>query len=309
MALPPEVLTTTMRAHQKYFALEDGAGKLARASSWSPISSRKDGGAAIIAGNERVLRARSGDAEFFWDQDRKARWRRGCRRCADRLPRQARHGRRESRARGATLAPRARPQSARRRCGSTPSARRGWPRPIWSPAWSASSPSCRASWAATTRLQRASRRGRRSHRRALCAARARTTSARPHRSASRWRSPTSSTRWSGFFAIGEKPTGSKDPFALRRAALGVIRLIFENGLRLGLRSTSTKRKHDARLTIEPFRRADRIPCRSPEGASARKGRAARPDRRRVRVGWRGRPGAPARASGGVAAVPRRRRRG
>ena len=39
----------------------------------------------------------------------------------------------------------------------------------------------------------------------------------------------------GFFAVGNKPTGSKDPFALRRAGLGVIRLILENGLRLGLR--------------------------------------------------------------------------
>ncbi|HEY9568112.1 MAG TPA: glycine--tRNA ligase subunit beta, partial [Thalassobaculum sp.] len=38
----------------------------------------------------------------------------------------------------------------------------------------------------------------------------------------------------GFFAIGETPTGSKDPFALRRAALGVIRLILENDLRLSL---------------------------------------------------------------------------
>ena len=38
----------------------------------------------------------------------------------------------------------------------------------------------------------------------------------------------------GFFTIGEKPTGSKDPFALRRATLGVIRLIVENGLRLRL---------------------------------------------------------------------------
>ena len=35
----------------------------------------------------------------------------------------------------------------------------------------------------------------------------------------------------GFWAIDEKPTGSKDPYALRRAALGVIRLIIENGLR------------------------------------------------------------------------------
>ena len=39
----------------------------------------------------------------------------------------------------------------------------------------------------------------------------------------------------GFFAVGNKPTGSKDPFALRRAALGVIRLVLENGLRLPLR--------------------------------------------------------------------------
>jgi glycyl-tRNA synthetase beta chain len=39
----------------------------------------------------------------------------------------------------------------------------------------------------------------------------------------------------GFFAVGERPTGSGDPFALRRAALGVIRIIRENGLRLGLR--------------------------------------------------------------------------
>ena len=38
----------------------------------------------------------------------------------------------------------------------------------------------------------------------------------------------------GFWAIDEKPTGSKDPYALRRAALGVIRLVLENGVRLGL---------------------------------------------------------------------------
>jgi len=46
----------------------------------------------------------------------------------------------------------------------------------------------------------------------------------------------------GFFSIGEKPTVSKDPFALRRAALGVIRLIVENGLRLGLREYFNKAK-------------------------------------------------------------------
>ncbi|UAB77116.1 glycine--tRNA ligase subunit beta [Erythrobacter sp. SCSIO 43205] len=40
----------------------------------------------------------------------------------------------------------------------------------------------------------------------------------------------------GFFAIGQKPTGSKDPFALRRAALGIIRIVVENGIRLNLRT-------------------------------------------------------------------------
>jgi glycyl-tRNA synthetase beta chain len=40
----------------------------------------------------------------------------------------------------------------------------------------------------------------------------------------------------GFWAIDEKPTGSKDPFALRRAALGVIRLVLENGVRVGFKS-------------------------------------------------------------------------
>ena len=42
----------------------------------------------------------------------------------------------------------------------------------------------------------------------------------------------------GFWAIDEKPTGSKDPYALRRAALGVVRMVLENGVRLGLGPTA-----------------------------------------------------------------------
>ena len=72
MALPPEVLTTSMRAHQKYFACLDRDGKLAPRFLWSsPTWIADDGGKAIVAGNERVLRARLSDAQFFWDQDRK----------------------------------------------------------------------------------------------------------------------------------------------------------------------------------------------------------------------------------------------
>ena len=71
MDLPPEVLTTSMRAHQKYFPTEDKDGKLAPRFIVVANMETEDGGAAIVAGNERVLRARLADARFFWDQDRK----------------------------------------------------------------------------------------------------------------------------------------------------------------------------------------------------------------------------------------------
>ena len=45
----------------------------------------------------------------------------------------------------------------------------------------------------------------------------------------------------GFWAIDEKPTGSKDPYALRRAALGVIRIVLENGLRIALTTFASRR--------------------------------------------------------------------
>ena len=69
MELPPEVLVTSMRAHQKYLALEDESGNLAPKFIAIANLEAKDGGDAIIAGNQRVLRARLWDAKFFWDQD------------------------------------------------------------------------------------------------------------------------------------------------------------------------------------------------------------------------------------------------
>jgi len=71
--LPAEVLTTSMRAHQKYFALLDGAGKLASRFLLVANNATSDEGAAVVAGNERVLRARLSDARFFWDLDRQQR--------------------------------------------------------------------------------------------------------------------------------------------------------------------------------------------------------------------------------------------
>ena len=72
MGLPPEVLTTVMRHHQKYFALVDANGKLQPKFIVVANTETRDRGKAMVAGNERVLRARLADAKFFWDQDRKA---------------------------------------------------------------------------------------------------------------------------------------------------------------------------------------------------------------------------------------------
>jgi glycyl-tRNA synthetase beta chain len=73
MDLPPEVLTSSMRAHQKYFSLESADGSLAPCFGVVANMVAADGGLRIVAGNERVLRARLSDAKFFWDQDRKQR--------------------------------------------------------------------------------------------------------------------------------------------------------------------------------------------------------------------------------------------
>jgi len=72
MDVPAEILQTSMRTHQKYFSLRDPkTGKLANRFALVANMIAKDGGKEIVAGNERVLRARLSDAKFFWDEDRK----------------------------------------------------------------------------------------------------------------------------------------------------------------------------------------------------------------------------------------------
>ena len=73
MDLPPEVMQVSMRVNQRYFALRAAEGATA---PWFALVANvvaPDGGAAIVAGNERVLRARFSDARHFWDLDRKAK--------------------------------------------------------------------------------------------------------------------------------------------------------------------------------------------------------------------------------------------
>ncbi|MBV1886688.1 MAG: glycine--tRNA ligase subunit beta [Parvibaculaceae bacterium] len=74
MGVPQEVLTSTMRANQKYFALRDPkTGALAPRFIVVSNIDPDDAGAAVINGNERVLRARFSDARFLWDEDKKNR--------------------------------------------------------------------------------------------------------------------------------------------------------------------------------------------------------------------------------------------
>jgi len=78
LELPEEVLITVMRHHQKYFSVEDAEGKLApQFATVMNIDADPEG--FVRRGNERVLRARFNDARFFWEMDQKKK-------LADRLP-------------------------------------------------------------------------------------------------------------------------------------------------------------------------------------------------------------------------------
>ncbi len=75
LEVPPEVIQLTARVNQKYFVCEDGAdgagAKLANAFVCTANIAAEDGGAQVVDGNRKVLAARLGDARFFWDVDRK----------------------------------------------------------------------------------------------------------------------------------------------------------------------------------------------------------------------------------------------
>ncbi len=79
MGVPPEVLVVSMKTHLRQFVTTGSDGALANRFVVVANSAARDGGKTIVEGNERVLRARLSDAKFFWDQDRKVR-------LEDRLP-------------------------------------------------------------------------------------------------------------------------------------------------------------------------------------------------------------------------------
>ena len=71
LEVPPEVIQLTARVNQKYFICRDAAGQLANAFICTANIVPSDGGAGVVGGNRKVLAARLSDARFFWQQDRK----------------------------------------------------------------------------------------------------------------------------------------------------------------------------------------------------------------------------------------------
>jgi glycyl-tRNA synthetase beta chain len=235
MALPEEVLVSSMRRHQKYLALEDQNGRLAPHFLVVANIPAADGGKAIVAGNERVLRARLWDAKFFWDQDTR-------RPLATRVP--ALDGV-VFHARLGSLGEKAK----RLQSLATWLAQRVPGTPVDQAARAAQL--CKADLVTGMvgefpELQgimgRYYARHDLEHSDVAAALAEHYAPQGPGDACPK--GPVSITvgladridTLVGFFAVGDKPTGSKDPYALRRAALGVIRLILENRLRLPLRA-------------------------------------------------------------------------
>ena len=234
MDLPPEVMQVSMRVNQRYFALRQADGSAAPWFAFVANIQADDNGAAIIAGNERVLRARFADARHFWDLDRKTP-------LASRVPalssvtfhaRLGTQGERVQRlmALAAAIAPKvganqalaeraaelAKADLTSGMVGEFPELQGVMGR--YYALHDGESPE-----AADAIRDHYAPRG-------------------PNEAAPS--APVSIAvaladkldQLTGFFAIGEKPSGSGDPYALRRAALGVIRIIRENGLRLRLKN-------------------------------------------------------------------------
>jgi glycyl-tRNA synthetase beta chain len=231
--VPEEVIQLTARTNQKYFVMRDGAGKLAPHFVCVANIDASDGGESIVAGNERVLAARLSDARFFWEHDLKIRLDEQAKKLeqivfheklgsvADKVERVAKLARwlvdegivKGADANQAERAARlAKADLVTGMVGEFPelqgliggylAAAQGEPAAVAEAIRDHYKPVGQGDEVPTA----------------------------PLTVAVSLADKLDSLR--SFFAIDEKPTGSKDPFALRRSALGVIQLITENELRL-----------------------------------------------------------------------------
>lgn len=234
LALPPEVVRLSMKVHQKYFAVRDPS-KDGLAPNFLVVANVEatDGGKALAAGNSRVLSARLNDARFFWDEDQKV----GFDAWNAKLSGVTFH------AKLGTLAERVERIASLAReiaplvgadADEAETAARLSKADLLSGMVSEFPELQGIMGGYYARLA--------GHSDAI--ADAVRDHYKPQGPADTV--PTAPVTVAvaladkldtlvGFFAIDEKPTGSKDPFALRRAALGVIRLLLENDVRVGVR--------------------------------------------------------------------------
>ncbi len=262
MAVPQECLITSMRSHQKYFSCLNADGSLAPRFVVVANKVAPDGGKAIVAGNERVLRARLSDAKFFWDQDLKKK-------LDDLLPQlddmlfHAKLG---------TMGQKV--QRMEKLSGELSGMIEG----------ADLGKACRAAHLAKADLVSemvyefpelqgimgeyyAKHNGEDD-----AVAKAIADHYAPQGPGDDCPTEPNSVAVSlsdkidtlvGFWSVDEKPTGSKDPFALRRAALGVIRLVLENGLRLNLLEVFSK-AHTAYSTVNGLKSVPANPTENEE---------------------------------------------
>jgi glycyl-tRNA synthetase beta chain len=235
--LPPEVVRLSMKVHQKYFAVRDPA-RDGLAPHFVVVANVEatDGGKALAAGNSRVLSARLNDARFFWDEDRKTGFDAWLKKLegvtfhaklgtmagrVDRIAALAREIAGVMKAEGIDIDPQqafgaaklAKADLASGMVGEFPELQ-----------------GIMGGYYARAEHGDAVADAIRDHYRPQGPSDAVPTAPLTVAVALADKLDT----LVGFFAIDEKPTGSKDPFALRRAALGVIRLVLETGVRLPL---------------------------------------------------------------------------
>ncbi|MFT4079182.1 glycine--tRNA ligase subunit beta [Rhodomicrobium sp.] len=261
--VPEEILMTSMKAHQKCFSLRSAkTGKLANRFILVSNLEAEDGGKAIVAGNERVIRARLSDAKFFWENDRK-RPLEGLTALLGQVTFHEKLGTQLERverikALARELAPivGADPDDAKRAAhlakadlmsetvGEFPELQGIIGRYI--ALAQGEKPAVADAIAEHYKPQGPSD--------AVPTAPVSVAVALADKL----------DMLVGFWAIDEKPTGSKDPFALRRAALGVIRIVLENGLRVNLTNAFERQarefQHDlARIRGDTSRGRSSVP--------------------------------------------------
>ncbi|OIP84457.1 MAG: glycine--tRNA ligase subunit beta [Rhodobacterales bacterium CG2_30_65_12] len=236
IGLPPEVLQTSMKEHQKFFSVRNPA--TGRIEKFVTVANREtaDDGATILAGNQKVLAARLSDAKFFWENDLRTVAREGMDAWLDKLEHVTFHAKLGSQkarmSRIARLAAKIAPL-----VGAEPGEARQ------------AAQVAKADLASEMVYEFPELQGimGRYYAKSASLSDAIADACRDH-----WKplgqsddvpsAPVSVAvalaekldTLTGFWVIDEKPTGSKDPYALRRAALGVIRIVLANGLRLKL---------------------------------------------------------------------------